>query len=85
MPHHKSAIKRIRTAKRDRIRNTSIKSEIKSLLKKAQETPADKEVARLTVSKLDRAVRKGVIPKAVANRRKSRLALMINRAGKKAS
>jgi small subunit ribosomal protein S20 len=85
MPHHKSAIKRIRTAKRDRIRNTSVKSEIKSLLKKAHEKPADKEVARLTVSKLDRAVRKGVIPKAVANRRKSRLALMINRAGKKAS
>lgn len=85
MPHHKSAIKRIRSAKRDRIRNTSIKSEIKSLLKKVQETPADKEVARLTVSKIDRAVRKGIIPKAVANRRKSRLALMINRAGKKAS
>ena len=85
MPHHKSAVKRIRTAKRDRIRNTSIKSEIKSLLKKAQETPADKEVARLMVSKLDRAVRKGVIPKSVANRRKSRLALMINRTAKKAS
>jgi small subunit ribosomal protein S20 len=85
MPHHKSAVKRIRTAKRDRIRNTSIKSEIKSLLKKAQETPGDKEVARLTVSKLDRAVRKGIIPKAVANRRKSRLARMINRTAKKAS
>jgi len=85
MPHHKSAVKRMRTAKRDRIKNTSIKSEIKSMLKRVQETPTDKEVARLTVSKIDRAVRKGVIPKAVANRRKSRLALMINRAGKKAS
>ena len=85
MPHHKSAIKRIRTAKRDRIRNTSIKSEIKSLVKKVQETPADKEVARVAVSKIDRAVRKGVIPKSVANRRKSRLALMINRTAKKAS
>ena len=85
MPHHKSAVKRMRTAKRDRIRNTSIKSEIKSMLKKIQETPADKEIARLTVSKIDRAVRKGVIPKAVANRRKSRLALMINRTAKKAS
>ena len=82
MPHHKSAVKRIRTAKRDRIRNTSIKSEIKSLLKKVQETPADKEVARVAVSKIDRAVRKGVIPKSVANRRKSRLALMINRTTK---
>ena len=85
MPHHKSAVKRMRTAKRDRIKNTSIKSEIKSMLKKVQETPANKEVARLTISKIDRAVRKGVIPKAVANRRKSRLALMINRAGKKTS
>jgi len=85
MPHHKSAVKRMRTAKRDRIKNTSIKSEIKSMLKKVQETPADKEIARLTVSKIDRAVRKGVLPKAVANRRKSRLALMINRASKKAS
>ena len=85
MPHHKSAVKRMRTAKRDRIRNTSIKSEIKSLLKKIHETPTNKEVARLTVSKLDRAVRKGIIPKTVANRRKSRLALMINRSAKKAS
>jgi small subunit ribosomal protein S20 len=85
MPHHKSAVKRMRTAKRDRIRNTSIKSEIKSLLKKIQESPANKDVARETVSKIDRAVRKGVIPKAVANRRKSRLARMINRSAKKAS
>ena len=85
MPHHKSAVKRMRTAKRDRIRNISIKSEIKSWLKKVQEAPANKEVARLTVSKIDRAVRKGVIPKSVANRRKSRLARMINRTAKKAS
>lgn len=39
----------------------------------------------MTVSKIDRAVRKGVIPKSVANRRKSRLALMINRSAKKTS
>ncbi len=82
MPHHKSAVKRIRTAKRDRERNVSVKSEIRSLIKKLQETPTDKEVARVTASKLDRAVRKGVIPKSVANRRKSRLALAANRATK---
>ena len=85
MPHHKSAVKRMRTAKRSRIVNSSVKSEIKTLLKRIQETPADKEVARLTVSKIDRAVRKGVIPKSVANRRKSRLARMINRTATKAS
>jgi len=82
MPHHKSAVKRIRTSGRDRNRNIAVKSELKTLLKRANETPADKEVMRSTISKLDRAVRKGVIPKAVANRRKSRLALMVNRTTK---
>jgi len=82
MPHHKSAVKRIKTAKRSRTRNIAVKSEIKTSLKKAQESPQNKEVIRMAVSKLDRAVRKGVIPKAVANRRKSRLARMVNRAAK---
>jgi small subunit ribosomal protein S20 len=82
MPHHKSAVKRIKTAKRSRVRNIAVKSEIKTSLKKAQESPQNKEVIRVAVSKLDRAVRKGVIPKAVANRRKSRLARMVNRAAK---
>jgi len=82
MPHHKSAAKRIRTSNRDRTRNIAVKSELKTLLKKIKEEPANKEVMRATVSKLDRAVRKGVIPKAVANRRKSRLALLLNRTTK---
>lgn len=85
MPHHKSAEKRMRTAKKARIRNASVKSEIKTYLKKIQEDPANQELAREATSRLDRAVRKGVIPKAVANRRKSRLALAVNRAKKKAS
>lgn len=82
MPHHKSAVKRMRTAKRSAAKNASVKSEIKTYLKKMQETPGDKELARMTASRLDRAVRKGVIPKAVANRRKSRLAKAANRAAK---
>ena len=75
----------MRTAKKAQIRNASVKSEIKTYLKKMQETPTNTEVARETVSKLDRAVRKGIIPKAVANRRKSRLAKAINRSKAKAS
>ena len=82
MPHHKSAVKRMRTAKKSQARNASVKSELKTYLKKIQETPTDKELARLTASRLDRAVRKGVLPKAVANRRKSRIAKMMNRVGK---
>ena len=85
MQHHKSAVKRMRTAKKAQLKNSSVKSEIKTYLKKMQETPGDAEVARITASKLDRAVRKGVIHKAVANRRKSRLALAVNRSKAKAS
>lgn len=81
MPHHKSAVKRMRTSKRDRARNVAVRSELKTLLKRMAEKPADKDVMRLTVSELDRAVKKGVIKKAVANRRKSRMALAANRAG----
>jgi ribosomal protein S20 len=40
---------------------------------------------RETVSSLDRAVKKGVLKKAVANRRKSRLALLANRTAAKKS
>jgi small subunit ribosomal protein S20 len=83
MPHHKSAEKRMRTTKRDRTRNISVKTSLKSALKKVAEAPTDKEVIRSTVSLLDRAVRKGVLPKAAANRRKSRLAKAANRAAAK--
>jgi len=81
MPHHKSAIKRVRTNKRDQTKNIEVRSELKTLLKKMVEEPKNKEVMRITVAQLDRAVKKGVIKKAVANRRKSRLALAANRAG----
>lgn len=81
MPHHKSAVKRMRTTKRDRTRNTAVRSELKTLLKRMADKPSDKEVMRLTVSELDRAVKKGVVKKAVANRRKSRLAKAANRVG----
>jgi small subunit ribosomal protein S20 len=80
MPHHKSAVKRIRTNRRDQERNAAVKSGLKTLLKKSRQEPANKELLKTTVSQLDRAVRKGVIAKSVANRRKSRLALMANRA-----
>ena len=85
MPHHKSAVKRMRTTKRDRTRNIAVKTGLKSALKRASEAPADKDVARSTVSLIDRAVRKGVLAKAAANRRKSRLAKAANRAAAKKS
>jgi ribosomal protein S20 len=50
MPHHKSAVKRMRTSKRDRNKNIAVRSELKSLLKKMTDKPADKDVMKLTVS-----------------------------------
>jgi small subunit ribosomal protein S20 len=81
MPHHKSAVKRMRTTKRDRTRNIAVRSELKTLLKRMADKPSDQELMKATVSELDRAVKKGVVKKAVANRRKSRLAKAANRAG----
>ena len=80
MPHHKSAVKRMRTTKRDRTKNIAVRSELKTLLKRMADQPANTDVMKATVSELDRAVKKGVIKKAVANRRKSRLAKAANRA-----
>jgi small subunit ribosomal protein S20 len=75
----------MRTTKRDRARNVDVRSALKSIVKKSAEAPTDKEVMRKASSLLDRAVRKGVISKAVANRRKSRLAKAANRAATKSS
>jgi ribosomal protein S20 len=80
MPHHKSAVKRVRTNKRDQTKNIAVRSELKTLLKKMADQPTNTDVMKKTVSELDRAVKKGVLKKAVANRRKSRLALAANRA-----
>lgn len=82
MPQHKSAEKRVRTNRRDQERNAVVKSELKTLLKKTRQEPTNEALMREVVAKLDRAVRKGVIHKTVANRRKSRLAHQANRATK---
>ena len=82
MPRHKSAVKRVSTNLRDQKRNLAVKSELKTLLKKAKQEPANTELMRSVAAKLDRAVKKGVLHKTVANRRKSRLARMVNRTAK---
>jgi small subunit ribosomal protein S20 len=82
MPRHKSAVKRVTTNLRDQKRNLDIKSELKTLIRKARQEPANTELMKSVAAKLDRAVRKGALHKAVANRRKSRLARMVNRSAK---
>jgi small subunit ribosomal protein S20 len=74
----KSQIKRNRQNEKRRLRNKSVRSEMKSRSKRAQaaaEANADdvEELTRLAVQRIDKAAAKGVIHKNQAARRKSRL------------
>jgi small subunit ribosomal protein S20 len=75
----KSAIKMIRVNERKRRRNQPIRSEVKTLVKKARrgveagDLDVAKENVRRAESAVDRAANKGVIHKNAAARHKSRL------------
>ena len=76
MPHHKSASKRLKTNEKSRQRNLAVKSALRKQLKRQannQENPAESLPA--TYAELDRAAKKGVIPKTRASRLKSRAAV----------
>lgn len=80
MPNTKSAKKRLRIEEKRRVRNHSIKSKVRTFVKKAREAintapeqPETTEALRQAISQLDRAVTKGVLHKNNAARRKSRL------------
>ena len=79
MANSKSAEKRIRVAERRRLRNKPLRSEARTLVKKAELTIVDGDPAqaaaavREAISTLDRVESKGVIHKNNAARRKSRL------------
>jgi len=86
MPHHKSAKKRVRTNEQSRRRNIAVKSEVRSVTRTLREKPSGEgatELLREAHSAIDNAVRKGILQKTAANRRKSRLAKLVNRASKK--
>ncbi|MEL6350615.1 MAG: 30S ribosomal protein S20 [Cyanobacteria bacterium J06627_28] len=87
MANTKSAIKRIRVAERNRLRNKAYKSAVKTLTKRYQESletlssnPSDEnsklaqERMSAAVSKIDKAVKRGVLHRNAGARRKSRLA-----------
>ncbi len=83
MPEHKSCMKRLRQDSRRRVKNHFIKATIATISKKIKKGDLDKEqsMALLTevFSKLDKAVKTGVIHKRTAARRKSRLQEFINK------
>lgn len=80
MPNIKSAKKRMRIEEKRRLRNNAVKSTVRTYLTKARAAitaaPAEEttvEAIREAMSKLDKAVTKGVLHKNNAARRKSRL------------
>jgi len=77
LPVHKSAEKRLKQSKRANIRNRSIKSQIKTSVKKVEASSDEKDLKKV-VSLLDKATRKKVIHKNVASRVKSRLTRLVN-------
>jgi small subunit ribosomal protein S20 len=84
MPNIKSAEKRVRIAQRQTLRNTSMKSALRTTLKKyeASLTQQDVEQARdalqTATRALDKAVTKGILHKNTAARKKSRLTKKYN-------
>ncbi|OFW79418.1 MAG: 30S ribosomal protein S20 [Alicyclobacillus sp. RIFOXYA1_FULL_53_8] len=86
MPNIKSAVKRVRITERRALRNISLKSALRTTIKKFElaVTQSDLEQARVTLQMatraLDKAATKGIIHKNTASRKKSRLTVRFNKA-----
>ena len=84
MANHKSAAKRNRQNTIIRARNTRVRSTMRNLVKQVREAviAEDKEAAQATLAKavpyIDRTATKGVIHKATASRKISRLNKLVN-------
>lgn len=84
MANHKSAIKRARQNELRRLRNKSVKTRIKKIVKEARSLAGDTSGADLPVristvqSAIDKAAKKGVIHKRTAARKISRLSKLAN-------
>ena len=83
---NKSAIKRTRQTETKTIRNKSIKSEIKTLIKNIETAVSDKSAENaktalaIAIIAIDKAAQKGVIHKSTASRKVSRLTKLVNSA-----
>lgn len=88
MPNIKSAIKRVRTAEKRRLRNKPIRTAARTYVKTAEKqifsTAFNADVSQAAVLRavraLDMAASKGVLHKNNAARRKSRLMRKLNKA-----
>ena len=85
MANIKSAKKRILVSKRREMRNKSVKSEVKTVVKKVEaaiedgDQAAAKEALTLATSKISKAANKGIYHKNTAARKISRLTVAVNK------
>jgi small subunit ribosomal protein S20 len=81
----KSAIKRIRSSERKRMRNKPVRTALKTYIRVAQtriggkDTGESAEAVVRAISALDKAASKGIIHRNQAARRKSRLMAKLNK------
>jgi small subunit ribosomal protein S20 len=85
LPNIKSAIKRVKTSEAKKAHNATVKSAMRTAVKKAEAaivTNEDtaKELFTTAASKLDKAAQKGLVHKKAAARKKSRLMKKMNAA-----
>lgn len=86
MANTKSALKRIRSSEKRRLRNRRVRSEARTYIKTARahieagELEAAQKSVADAIRALDKAAEKGIIHKNNAARRKSRLMQKLNRA-----
>lgn len=85
MANLKASKKDILVNARNKTRNQHYRSKIKTLIKKAQQAIVDNAdnrdvLVRDALRQLDKVVTKGVLKKQTAARKKSRLALALNKA-----
>lgn len=84
----KSGLKRVEVAEKNRQRNITVKSGIKSATRKVDEAIVSKDADLIkselsnALSKLDKAVSKGIVHKNTTARKKSRLMKRVNEAAK---
>lgn len=79
MANRRNAVKKIRADERKRVQNRSTRSELRTITKKfltlcvEKQYDKAKDYCRELFSKLDKAVKKGIVKENTANRSKSRV------------
>lgn len=85
MAHHKSALKRIRQIAKKNLRNRSLRSHLRTTIKKFREVLESGEVEQIKTAyphvqkTLDKSVTKGILHARTAARHKSRLMQAVNK------